>query len=471
MRTWLLIPLLLVTSAHAGRKKAPPGGDPASMAEPAAQVLGRSLQARDTTWMRMQELCDDIGHRLTGSEELEAAVDWAAAHMERDGLRVSKEPVTAMKWVRGEESLRLLGPHERELPILGLGNSIGTGDTPVEGEVLVVDSFEDLLAQKDRVKGRIVLYDVPFTTYGETVKYRVAGPSKAAEHGAVAALVRSVGPHSLATPHTGTLRYAEDIPQIPAAAVDIETATQLRRRQERGRPARVRLAMGARFEGEITTHNVVGELRGRDKPDEIVVVGCHLDSWDVGQGAQDDAAGCVAAMEAGRVLASLDRAPKRTVRVVLFTNEENGLAGGRAYAKAHADEKIVAAMEMDTGAGPFLGYRIDARVGEDKDATAAERARIIGELDAVRPLFAGLGPEFIPSYAGADVSPLVNAGTLGIGIHMDTTGYWPIHHTEADTLDKIDRKHFQDDVAGMALMAFVLAEWDGLPSVNQGAAQ
>jgi len=196
-------------------------------------------------------------------------------------------------------------------------------------------------------------------------------------------------------------------------------------------------------------------------------VGCHLDSWDVGQGAQDDAAGCVAAMEAGRILASLDVRPRRTVRVVLFTNEENGLAGGRGYQEAHADEDIVAAMEMDTGAGPFEGYRIDARTGGTDDETLAERERIIAAFGAVEHLFTALDPEFVPSFSGADVGPLVDHGTLGIGLAMDTTGYWPIHHTEADTLDKIDRAHFQRDVAGMALMTWVLAEWPDLPRVQR----
>jgi len=463
VRIVLLTALALTAPAHAGKRKA----KAPSLIQTAELIVGRALQSREQSWQKMMELCDGIGHRLSGTPQLEKAVAWAAEHMQRDGLDVTREPVEVRRWVRGQESLVIDGGVPREVPMLGLGNSVGTDGKVVEGQVLVVDSFDDLTAKKDQVKGRIVLYDVPFSTYGETVQYRVRGASAAARHGAVAALVRSVGPHSLATPHTGTLGYADDAPQIPAAAVDIETATQLRRLQEAGRPATARLSMQAHFDGTATSHNVVGEIRGRENPDEIVVVGCHLDSWDVGQGAQDDAAGCVAAMEAGRILASLDVAPRRTVRVVLFTNEENGLAGGRTYQEEHAREDIVAAMEMDTGAGAFLGYRIDTRTGGTREEDDAERARVIAAFEPVRPAFAALDPEFIPSYGGADIGPLVGHGTLGVGLHMDTTGYWPIHHTEADTLDKIDRDHFQRDVAGMALMTWVLAEWPELPRVQR----
>ncbi len=453
--------LALALPAAAGRH-APSAPD--SMHETAAVVAGRALAARETTWARMQELCDDIGHRLTGSPGLERAIDWAAEHMARDGLAVRKEPVQVQKWVRGEERLTLLGDPPRRLPMLGLGNSVGTPSGGLEAEVVVADDFDQLDALD--VSGKVVLFDVPFTTYGETVPYRIRGPSEAARRGAAAVLVRSVAPTGLSTPHTGMLRYAEDAPQVPAAAVDHESASQLRRLVERGRAPRIRLEMGARFEGEVTSHNVIGELRGRARPDEVVVVGCHIDAWDVGTGAQDDAAGCVAAMETGRILAGLDRRPARTVRVVLYTNEENGLAGGRTYARVHADETHVAAIEMDTGAGPFLGYRVDGRTGGPPEADTAERERLVAELAAVAPLFAALGPAWVPGYAGADVGPLVRQGVLGFGIHMDTTDYWPIHHTEADTLDKIDRGHLQRNVAGMALLTWVLAEWEAVPTVR-----
>lgn len=468
MRTLVCLVLLLAPPALAGRRKSAPDPRPPAeaMADTAAVVVGRALSSRDHTWQRMEELCDGIGHRLTGSAALEAAVAWSAAAMEADGLAVRTEPVPVQRWLRGQESLTLLGDHPRQLPVLGLGNSMGTPSDGIEADVIVVDNFEHLESLGEKVKGKIVAFDVPFDGYGNTVKYRVRGPSRAAAQGAVAALVRSVTPTSLSTPHTGTLFYDDAHPMIPAAALDIETATQFRRMQERGITPRVRLSMGARFGEPTESHNVVGEIRGRSKPDEIVVVGCHLDSWDVGQGAQDDGAGCVAAMEAGRIIAGLDRAPRRTVRVVLYTNEENGLAGGRTYAEAHVDENHVAALEMDTGAGAFLGYRVQTRTGGTPEADQAENARIRDRFSEVHPLFSALNPVFVDSFSGADIGPLVSDGVLGFGLHMDTTGYWPIHHTEADTLDKIDRDHLQRDVAGMALLTWVLAEWEDLPQVH-----
>ncbi|MFK7931242.1 MAG: M28 family peptidase [Myxococcota bacterium] len=473
MRTLMTLCLLLAPAAIAGKRasKSAPKPPAEEMADTAAVVVGRSLAGRATTWQKMQELCDGIGHRLTGTPALERAVEWAAQRMAEDGLDVRKEPVPVDQWVRGQEALRLLGDNPRALPVLGLGNGVGTPPEGVEADVVVVSDFDALQALGDQVKGKIVLFNAPFTTYGETVAYRVRGPSKAAAQGAIAALVRSVTPKSLATPHTGTLYYDPDHPQIPAAAVDLETASQFQRMQDRGLTPRVSLMLEAKMGEPKESHNVVGEIKGRSLPDEIVVVSCHLDTWDVGQGAQDDGAGCVAAMEAGRVIASLDRAPKRTIRVVLYTNEENGLAGGRTYAEAHKDETHVAALEMDTGAGEFLGYRVEARTSGEPEADTAENARIREAFGPVMPLFTSVDAQLIEGFSGSDVRPLVNTGVLGFGLHMDTTHYWPIHHTEADTLDKIDRGHLQDNVAGMALLTWVLAEWEDLPQVRTTAAK
>ena len=465
MRPIAVALLVVLASPAAARRPKPVQVDLAATAE---LVVGRALAARAETWAKMVELCDDIGHRLTGSPQLEAATIWARDRMAADGLAARLEPVPVRAWIRGEESLTLLGDHPRRLPMLGLGNSVGTPDGAIEAEVVVASGFDALTS--DAVAGKIVLYDAPWTGYGAGATFRVHGASNAAKHGAVAVLVRSVSPVSLATPHTGMLRYADDAPPIPGAAVDHETADQLARMVAMGKRPRVRLQMGARFGPDTTSANVIGELRGRERPEEVVVVGCHLDSWDVGQGAQDDAAGCVAAMETGRILASLPVRPRRTVRVVLYTNEENGLAGGRAYAEAHADEPHAALIEMDIGAGRLLGYTVDARTGGTAADDAAEGARILAALQPVLPLFAGLEPTFRLGGAGADIGPTVARGALGFGLDLDTTNYWPIHHTEADTLDKIDPAELQRDVAGMALLAFVMAEWEGVPAVRRAPA-
>lgn len=444
--------LLLFACASLAKKPAPP--PPPSVQEGAALLLGRALQ-QDDAYEELVYLSDRIGARISGSPQLEAAVDYTAQQMEEDGLVVSREAVMVPAWLRGQESLTATLPFERDLPILGLGGSIATPDGGIEAEVVVASSFDELAAlPDDAVAGRIVLWDVPFTDYGSTVKYRGYGAVEAAKRGAVASLVRSVTTTSLNTPHTGMMKYEEGVPKIPAAAVTIEDATWMHRLVERGQEVRLRLSMQARFAEDRTSHNVIGEVKGRELPDEIIVVGCHLDSWDVGQGAQDDGAGCVAAMEAVHLVAALR--PKRTVRAVMFTNEENGLRGGKAYAEAHADDKHVAALESDTGAGQPFGFRIDLRTLDDEAAVAATLERY---ASTVAPLLEPIGAgQSKAAFGGADISPLAELGVPGFGVWHDTTDYWPIHHTDADTVDKIDPNLLNRSVAAMAVLTWVLSE-------------
>jgi Zn-dependent M28 family amino/carboxypeptidase len=452
----LLSVMLIAPSTKAANKKRAPTPPP-DIEDVAAQLMGRALTS-DGAMDKLIELCDDIGHRLSGSPQLQQAVTWGRDKMAAEGLQAHLEPVMVPAWIRGHQKATLKGPVEQSLNILTLGNSVGTPDGPVEGDVVVVGDWDELAALGDQVKGKIVLYDVPFTTYGDTVQYRGKGASEAAKLGAVAAMVRSVGPVSLDTPHTGAMYYAEDVPKIPSVAVTIEDASTMRRLQDRGQPMRVSLDLGAHFIEDQPSHNVVGEIRGRDLPEEVVLMGCHLDSWDVGQGAQDDGAGCTAIMEAGRLIAALPVAPRRTVRVVLFTNEENGLRGGKAYGEAHGDERIVAAMEMDTGAGAPQGWRVDAR----HDDEAVQAARTQQAIDALQPVSRLLAPlnatELTAAYGGADIGPLAERGHLTMGLKMDTSGYWPIHHTRADTIDKIDPQNLRRNVAALAVTTWWLAE-------------
>ena len=225
-----------------------------------------------------------------------------------------------------------------DLVILGLGNSVGTAPEGVEGELLIVHSFQELDAAGPRIKGKIVLFNVPFTNYGETVQFRGAGPSRAAALGAVATLVRAVGPPGLRTPHTGGLNYVEGVPKIPAAAITTEDADRLQRMVDRGNSLRLLLKMEAKFLPDADSFNVVGEIRGRERPDEVVVMGGHFDSWDVGTGSTDDGGGCVVTWEALRLMKKLNLRPRRTIRVVLWTNEENGLRGGNAYRDRYRDQ-------------------------------------------------------------------------------------------------------------------------------------
>src|SRR5687768_9796814 len=283
--------------------------------ERAARIIGAAL-TDETAYRRLAWLTDRIGHRLSGSESLQRAVEWSLAEMKRDRLdNVRAEKVMVPHWVRGEESLELVEPTKLKLSLLGLGGSEGTPAEGLTAEAVVVRNFEELEALGEKARGKVVVYNVPFTTYGQTVAYRGAGASRAAKHGAVAALVRSVTPVSLQTPHTGALRYTEGSPQIPAAAVTIEGAELLQRMYDRGERPRVRLKMEARFLPDAESANVIAEFKGSEKPDEVVLVSGHFDSWDVGQGAHDDGGGCIAAWEVARLLKELNLRPRRTIRV------------------------------------------------------------------------------------------------------------------------------------------------------------
>jgi carboxypeptidase Q len=299
------------------------------------------------------------------------------------------------------------------------------------------------------VRGRIVLFNVPFTTYGETVQYRSNGPSRAAALGAVGMLIRSVGPPGLRTPHTGALRYAEGVPQIPSAAVATEDADRLQRMQNRGTKVRVRLKMEARFLPDADSANVVAEIRGREKPDEIVVVGGHFDSWDVGTGSTDDGGGCVVTWEALRLLKKLNLRPRRTVRVVLFTNEENGLAGGRAYLERHRAALPHHVMMLESDGGVFRP------TGFGFTGSGAARTTV----EQIAALLRGIQADRIGSSGGgADIGPAVDAGQIP-AMSLEVEGnYFLIHHTPADTVDKIDPVDMAKASAAIAVMAYVIAD-------------
>ncbi len=452
----LLLPLALL---------APPPADPFAVDafRPAVDRIQEAALADETTWLRMQQLCDDIGHRLSGSKNLERAIEWAKATLEADGIRVRLQPVKVPHWVRGEESLRLVAPREEPLPMLGLGWSSGTPKGGVTAEVVVATDEASFEALGDRVRGRIVLFDNPMPDYhpahgpgyGETVRFRVKGAAMVAEKGGVGVLVRSVTAHSLRTPHTGTQSSRDGLSKIPAAAITTEDADRIHRMVKRGQTVKVHLQMGARLLGEATSHNVIAEIPGRELPDEIVVVGGHIDSWDVGQGAHDDAGGVVMAMQTLRTLKRLNLTPRRTVRAVLFTNEENGLKGALAYAEAEAKTRHVAAIEADIGAFAPTGYTV-----EHADPQRAGLALV--RLHGLKPLFAPFDATRMEAgFSGADVRPLQPAGALLLGHRTDMARYFDIHHTAADTLDKVDPLHMRQNVAVMATMAWVLAEAPG----------
>ncbi|HEX9365937.1 MAG TPA: M20/M25/M40 family metallo-hydrolase [Vicinamibacterales bacterium] len=415
----------------------------------AGRLMGEAVSS-DAAWQRLALLGDTYGNRLSGSPNLEAAIRWAVGEMKRDGLEnVHTEAVQVPHWIRGRESLEIAGAIPQPLVILGLGNSVGTPAAGIEAELIVVHSFEELDAAKDRVTGRIVLFNVPFTTYGETVRFRAAGPSRAGALGAVAMLVRSVGPAGLRTPHTGALTYADGQPQIPAAAVTTEDAARLQRMVDRGTTVRLRLMMEARMLPDADSANVVGELRGRELPNEIVVIGGHFDSWDVGTGSTDDGGGAIATWEALRLMKTLNLRPRRTVRVVLWTNEENGGRGGLGYRDQHLAELPNHVMMMESDSGVFRP------TGFGFTGTDAARARVRD----IATLLAGIHAETIaPSGGGADIGPSVQqAGIPALSLEVDGN-YFLIHHTPADTIDKIDPLEIARSSAAIAVMTYVIAE-------------
>lgn len=409
-----------------------------------------ATQSSDFAWKRLAELTDTFGNRLSGSQTLEQAIDWAVATMKADGLEnVHKEPVMVPHWVRGHESLELISPSHQPMVMLGLGNSVGTPASGIEADVVIVSSFDDLAKRGADVQGKIVLFNKVFEDYGKDRPYRSDGPSKAAKLGAVATLVRSVGLPGLRTAHTGALTYTTDAPQIPAAAIPTEDADRLARLAARGVTPRVKLTMEARMEADAPSFNVVGELRGRELPDEIVVVGGHLDSWDVGAGASDDGGGCVATWEAVRLMKTLGLRPRRTIRVVLFTNEENGDRGGQAYRDTHFSElaKHVALLESDGGVFDPAGFGF----------TGPDAGRAV--VKAAASLLSSIGATNVAAEGGGtDIEPAGTSGNVPMIEHVDKGDYFVIHHTQADTIARITPKQIAQNAAAIAVMAYVVAD-------------
>lgn len=429
-------------------------GPPSSWLDPyradASRLIAEAT-ANPFAWNRLAELTDTYGNRLAGSANLTRAIAWAVQELKKDGLdQVRAEKVMVPRWVRGQESAVIIDPPEHPITMLGLGGSVATPPAGIEADVLVVHDFQELTRRSAEAKGKIVLFNAPYTSYGETVAYRSGGAKAAAEQGAVAAFVRAVGPTGLRTPHTGGMQYGDEGTKIPAAAIAAEDANRIQRLVDRGRRVRVRLSMQAHFEADVESANVIAEIRGRERPEEIVLVGGHFDSWDVGAGASDDGVGVIVTWEALRLMKKLGLQPRRTVRLVLFTNEENGLRGGNAYRdayRAHA-ERHVLALESDSGvfAPARLGF------------TGSDAARRV--IQEIGMLLTPLGLQHIgPGGGGADIGPIAQAGHAPMMAYQgDPTRYFTIHHTPADTVERIEPDEVSKAAAAIAVVTYVAAE-------------
>ena len=424
----------------------------------ADQIVTRELQSSQS-YEILSHLTDEIGPRLSGSPNAAAAVRWTTERFRAWGIDVRDEPVMVPHWVRGREEASLVSHRNQNIVLTALGGSVATPSRGITADVVEVNSFDELKALGPTVRGKIVFFNNPmdmemvrarlsFEAYGKAVEYRAAGPSRAAEYGAVAALIRSVASASLRTPHTGALHYDPKQPKIPAAAMAIEDAMLIDRLIKRGDRVRMHLVLTPKTLPDAPSANVVAELRGRELPGEVVLIGGHLDSWDLATGAIDDGAGVAMVMETLRLLKQSGIQPKRTIRAVLFMNEENGLRGGRQYFQDHRNEKHVAAIETDAGAAAPTGFSTTLK----GDALTAfeSRARALAKIGAAH--------FEVSQETGADTSFLVESGVPGFGLIPDPLHYFDYHHSPADTLDKIDPKELAQDTAAVAALAYILAE-------------
>jgi len=438
----------------------------------AARLRDRAL-ASPIAWQLLESLTVEVGQRFAGTSGDRAAVAWAEAKMRELGLEnVRSEPVTVPRWVRGEARGRIVAPYPQELMLIALGGSVGTsgigeigatgeiggtGEAGIEAEVVEVADLEALEKLSDEaVAGKIVFFNKRMerrrdgSSYGETVRVRSRGPSAAATKGAVAVLIRSVGTGTHRFPHTGALRYADDAPRVPAAALAVPDADILELQIRRGGPVRFHLFLGSHTLEDTESANVIGEVVGRERPDEIVLISGHLDSWDVGSGALDDGAGCAISLGAAKLISELETAPRRTVRVVLFANEEFGLSGARAYSEAHRESlgKHQLAIESDFGAGRV--WRFAASVRPEAMVATENLAKLLGPLDIVHDRTGARG--------GADLLFLHPARVPIADLTQDGTHYFDFHHSADDTLDKVDPEALAQNLAAYTTLVYYAAE-------------
>lgn len=406
--------------------------------------------ADTAAYQRLAYLCDTFGNRLSGSESLTKAIDWVENQMQQDGLvNIKKEEVKVPNWKRGTADLQVLKPRHKHLSLLALGGSVPTSEKGITAEVFVVKNKAELFANKEKAKGKIVLFNSEFVSYGETVQYRWNGASWAAECNALAALVRSISPNDMGNPHTGVMGYDEKFEKLPTAAITGADADYLQRCQERGEKIEVFFRINPKFEEDALSYNVMGELRGTIEPEKIIALGGHIDSWDVGTGAQDDGAGIIATWEAVKLLKKMGLAPKHTLRAVCWVNEENGSRGGKQYAAKHKNEEHILLLESDSGI--FKPSTIGVS-GKDKDFKI---------MKSIEKLLKLTNPEFQVKKGGGgvDIQPMVEEGYTGCGYDTDDKGkYFWYHHSETDTVDKVDPKDLNESIAAIAIAIYVYSE-------------
>ena len=466
LAVFLLVGVAALTAGFvATRKKSDDEAKVHVPVHPATGTIVAAALNATVGYDRLGVLCDTFGHRLSGSANLEAAIEWVEDQLGVDGFdNVEKDPVQVPVWVRGSESLSLLAPAflAKDMAMLGLGGSGPTpnnGTDPLIGPVVVVESLEEAKALPDNAlnASAFLLINQPFTTYGATSGIRREGPAEGARAGAMATLVRSVTPYSLQSPHTGSMSPAG----APGAAVTVEDAELISRLLSRGVDVTLRLQMEARtLPDTADSFNVMGQITGSEFPDQFVVMGGHIDSWDVGTGALDDGGGVLATWEALRVIKELGLVPRRTIRFVAWTNEENGAEGAKAYASQHADELNATSLALESDSGVFAPKGFGFTGSDEAFQIISEIISHIDGLEGERPLASTRGG------GGVDIQPMMDTGVPGTGLNvgydLPDSYYFYFHHTTADTFDKIELQGFQECVAAIAALVWEVANLDDL---------
>ena len=417
--------------------------------EASLKIIAEAM-SDSTAYNRLSYLCDTFGPRLSGSKNLEDAIDWIIREMKYDGLQnVVGERVRVPVWLRGKESVTLLRPFEKEMEILGVGGSIGTPKSGITSDVIVVKDFSELEQKKNQVKGNVVLFNVDYSNYGDVLKYRYSGASEAAKYGARGSLLRSITPWSVYTPNTGLLAYNSGLKKIPSASLTVEDAMMMQRLYDRGQKITIKMQMSSKLASDRWSRNIIAELKGSTYPDEIVLLGGHIDSWDVGQGAHDDAGGCLASWEALRLIKKLNFKPKRTIRCVLWTNEENGGRGSIAYRDMHLDEldKHIVTIVSDEGVFAPDGFTFSG---------SAKAKKVIEKISMLmKPIKAN---KLTENRTTSDALILNDEGIPSLSLLVDNSKYFWYHHSSADTFDKVDFHEFNKCVSALSIMAYVIAD-------------
>ncbi len=453
---------LLSGVAHAESSKpakaAPAAAKPADPVATAEALRDKALLDR-TAWDITEDLTTTIGPRLVGSPAMERAKDWGAAKLKALGFTdVKVEQFAKPSWTRGEESAELVGPYPMKLSIVGLGRTVPTPPEGIEADVALFHTFAELMAAPESaVKGKIVVITQPMARtqdasgYGMAGISRRAGPTEAAKRGAVAVLIRSISTSDSTVPHTGVTAFGDGVSTVPSAALGVPESEQLERLAKKG-PLRIKLKLASTTNPNAVAWNISGEIKGSEKPDEVIVIGGHLDSWDVGTGALDDATGIGITTAVGKLIGDLPKHPKRTIRVVMWGSEESG-GSSEAYLEAHKAEvpKIVLAGESDEGADNIFSLKLPA------GAQGAPFATTVANV--LMPLKINVAREAARS-GGADISGLESAGVPSVEMRQDASRYFDYHHTMDDTLNKVRPNELAQNVAAWVSFIYLVAETD-----------